>query len=174
MAFGVSSNFKIQSPPVSVKYQLSSLSLGWSIQKINRPALSIWGTICYFLGITSPWAPHQIFWAESSPLCPLTIIEHNNAWGKKSGKAYLEPHTSISNIKLHSKLSPWSSRTVAGREDDSTSCLDLPDNAGDCRCRQDAILPDNQSSDLNRPEKKNQFKLHRTEGIPAGKYPMLC
>lgn len=69
-------------------------------------------------------------------------------------KAYSEPHTSISNIKLHSKLSPRSSRAVAGCQDNSTSCLDLSDNAGNSRCRQDAILSNNQSSNLDQPGKK--------------------
>lgn len=63
-------------------------------------------------------------------------------------KAYSEPHTSIGNIKPL-QTSPWSSRAVAGRQDDSTSCLDLSDNAGHSRCRQDAILSNNQSTNLD-------------------------
>jgi len=64
-------------------------------------------------------------------------------------KAYSELHTSIGNIKLHSKLSSWSSRAVAGCQDDSTSCLDLSDNAGHSRRRQDAILSNDQSTNLD-------------------------
>lgn len=58
-------------------------------------------------------------------------------------------HTSVCHIELDSKVSSRASGTVAGCEDDPTYGLDLPDDAGNSRGGQKAVVSDNQPADLS-------------------------
>lgn len=57
--------------------------------------------------------------------------------------------TSVCHIELDPKVSAGASRVVTRRENDSSDGLDLPDDAGDSRRGQEAIVADNQPANLN-------------------------
>lgn len=56
--------------------------------------------------------------------------------------------TSICHIELNSKVSTRASGVVTGCEDDPTYGLDLPDDAGNSRGGQEAIVADYQTTNL--------------------------
>lgn len=57
--------------------------------------------------------------------------------------------TSICYIELDPKVSSRASRVVTGCEDDPAYGLDLPDDAGNSRGGQEAIVADDQATDLH-------------------------
>lgn len=78
--------------------------------------------------------------------------------------------TSVCHVELDSKVSTRASGAVTGCEDDPTYGFDLPDDAGDSRGGQEAVVSDNQPSDLSTEEKNNNsmdVKTVRIEMIPV-------
>lgn len=67
----------------------------------------------------------------------------------KSNKFSISKFTSVRNIELDPKVSSGASGVVTRREDDSSDGLDLPDDAGNSRRGQEAIVADNQPPNLN-------------------------
>lgn len=65
-------------------------------------------------------------------------------------------HTSVCHIELDSKVSTGTSRVVAGREDDPTDGLDLPDDAGHGRGGQESVVADYQTTNLSSTNNRNQ------------------
>ena len=57
--------------------------------------------------------------------------------------------TAIGHVELDPKVPGGAPGVVAGCEDDPTEGLDLPDDAGDGRRGQEAVVADDQTSDLH-------------------------
>ena len=57
--------------------------------------------------------------------------------------------TAIGHVELDPKVPGGAPGVVAGCEDDPTEGLDLPDDAGHGRCGQEAVVADDQTSDLH-------------------------
>lgn len=64
--------------------------------------------------------------------------------------------TSVRHVELDPEVSGGASGAVAGREDDPADGLDLPDDAGNSRGGQEAVVSDNQPADLKKIKIKNQ------------------
>lgn len=62
--------------------------------------------------------------------------------------------TSVGHVELDAKVSAGASGAVTGCEDDPTYGFDLPDDAGNSRGGQEAIVSDNQPTDLNNTDIK--------------------
>lgn len=73
--------------------------------------------------------------------------------------------TSICHIELDSKVSTGASRVVTSCEDDPTNSLYLPDDAGNSRSGQEAIVSDYQTTNLhNTDNNKEQCQLQVNPG----------
>lgn len=77
------------------------------------------------------------------------LKKEKNGYATEKNICYISKFTSIGHIKLDSKVSARATGVVARRENDSTDGFDLPDDAGNSRCGQEAIVADNQPADLN-------------------------
>lgn len=78
--------------------------------------------------------------------------------------------TSVRHVELDPEVSGGASGAVAGREDDPADGLDLPDDAGNSRGGQEAVVSDNQPADLKKIKIKNQ-KSVTIEMLPGWKSP---
>lgn len=65
--------------------------------------------------------------------------------------------TSVRHVELDSEVSGGASGAVAGREDDPAYGLDFPDDAGNSRGGQEAVVSDNQPADLNNDEQRQSI-----------------
>lgn len=91
----------------------------------------------------------------SSPsLCPEKGLSHKVThvrdcnFQESQNKHCFSASTSICHIELDPKVSTRASGVVTSCKDDPTYGLDLPDDAGDSRGGQEAIVADNQATNL--------------------------
>lgn len=71
---------------------------------------------------------------------------------------FSEPYlTSIGAVELDAEIIVRATRVVTGRQDNASSHIQLANQARNCRCGQDTILPNHQSCDL---QKKFWLKLY--------------
>lgn len=81
--------------------------------------------------------------------------------------------TSICHIKLDSKVSTGASRVVASCEDDPTDGLDLPDDAGNSGGGQEAVVADNQTTNLQSTDYKEKQSQMSPNVMLSGDHSVL-
>lgn len=115
------------------------------------------GQMAYSSSVRLTWEIFSITVSGEGPATQRNVVSNlaydmNNSL--RSDNSTFSVPTSICHIELDSKVSTRASGAVTGCEDDPTYGLDLPDDAGNSWGGQEAIVSDNQPTDLNNTDIK--------------------
>lgn len=107
------------------------------------------GQMAYSSSVRLTWEIFSITVSVEGPAARRNVVSNLNDSPRSDSSTFSVP-TSVCHVELDPEVSGGASGAMAGCEDDPTYGLDLPDDAGNSRGGQEAIVSDHQPTDLKK------------------------